>query len=436
VVPPPDGGEATYSGGFAPGDAPIPRNSSVTAVLSGSAGRRRRNGLGHGLRPTTEDGTRLVTRLLVGMVVLALLVPYGITLALFWSRGGEELSATESARQGVMYLRPLIRLLSATVDRQSSVLTGTAGEDQRLQAALQEMEVVDSGLGEALGARDRWTDVRQRLTVLLGSPPTSTAYRDFGQAVDLIVALIASLAERSSPALDPDTDTYYLMDATALKLPSLLVTAGRLTDVARTPSGARSVEALVLAAGLFKQAKELVASLRSSFAVPRGAMVTAGLIPALDKFSDATTVLIPGLMSRSAVVPNSDQLADARQRLRDTTLDLSETSLTQMGTQLRAQMDDLLQERRLIVGGTFAGVLIAGVGGWLLVRRRWGFDRAGAPHAPSGTRTSVPGAEGGVGRDRAGHDWAVVPAGEGLGHVGPRARLRVDRGDEFRWSRP
>lgn len=392
-----------------------------------------------------------MTRLLVAMVVLALLVPYGITLALFWSRSSEELSATQSAQQGVTYLRPLIRLLSVAVDRQSSVLTGTAGEDQRLQAALREMEAalremeaVDSDLGEALGTRDRWTEVRQRLTVLLGSTPASTAYRDYGQAVDLIVALIGSVAGRSSPILDPDSNTYFLMDATALKLPPLLVTAGRLNDVGRTPGGARSVEAMVLASGLYQQTKDLVTSLRSSFAAPQSATVTAGLIPALNRFNDATTMLIPGLIGRSAVIPSGDQLAAARQdqlaaarqRLRDTTLDLSETSLTQMDIQLRAQVDDLRQERRLLVGGTLAGALFAGVGGWLLVRRRQGFGRAETDlDAPSDTRTSVPGAEGGAGRDGMGQDRAVVSAGEGLGHLGPGERPRADHGDEFWWSR-
>jgi hypothetical protein len=441
VFPPPRSGGNPYGDGFAPSDAPAPPHAAVAALASGTVGRRRRAGLGHGLPPAAEVGTRLVTRLLVGVVVLALLVPYGITLALFWSRSGNELSATETGRQGVTYLRPLIRLLSAAVDRQSSVLTGTAGEDQRLQAALHEMEVMDSRLGEALGTRDRWTDVRQRLTVLLGSPPASTAYRDYGQAVDLIVVLIGSIAERSAPALDPDMDTYYLMDATALKLPSLLVTAGRLSDVGRTPGGARSVEAIVLASGLYQQAKELVTSLRRSFAAPRGATVTAGLIPALDKFSDATTVLVPGLMGRSAEIPSGDQLVAARQRLRDTTLDLSETSLTQMETQLRTRTDDLRQERRLIAGGILAGALIAVVGLWLLAFRRRGFGRAETVlAAPADSRTSAPGAEGGasshgVRQDGAGREWAVGSAGERPGHVGPRARPGADRGDEFRWIR-
>jgi hypothetical protein len=376
-------------------------------------------------------------RLLVGMVVFAVLVPYGITLALFWSQSSDRLSATESERQGVTYLRPLVQLLSAVADRQSGVLAGTTAGDQQLPAALRAVEAVDSSLGDDLGTHDRWTNVRKRLDAIMDSPPgQAAAYRDSGQVVDLISALVGSVADRSSLILDPDLDTYYLMDATVLRLPSIIVTAGRLEDAGRTSEGARSVEAIMLASGLLEQSGNLTTSLRKSFLASPSTSITAGLIPALDKFTDATTVLAPGLTGPGTEIPSGDRLSAARQQLRDTALDLETAALTQLDSRLQARADGLRQERWLIVGALIVGALLAGVGAPLLVRRRRDLDRAEAVRdARPDTGNPVHGVEGGPDQGWPAEGWGVAPAGGGPAQAGPPLEQPgADPADGFRWS--
>lgn len=310
-------------------------------------------------------------------MVITLAVPFIIAVSLMWTHTGEELADTNSERQGVTYLRPLVRLLAAAADQQSLDVTGTPSNGGALSAAIQDVTKVDAALGEALGVHDRWADVQQQLNELIGSPPAaSSAYRSFGQVIDLIVALIEAVGDRSTLVLDPDLDSYYLKDVTVTRLPAILVSSGRLVDRASVASAAsaaavtRAVEVAVFADQIRQQSAILDVSMRKSFAATRTSTVTGALVSALDKFGDAVTSLAPPTAGFGGITGDAGRLRADRGRVRDTALVLEEVALAQLDVLLQARADEYTGQRRL-TGGAVT-VALVGLVGWLLLRRRPG----------------------------------------------------------------
>src|SRR5205807_8698769 len=103
-----------------------------------------------------------------------------------------------------------------------------------LTAGIERLEATDHRLGSILDTgetltalRERWQTLQQRIPALAvhsGDMPEA-------EVMNALQALIAHVGDTSNLILDPDLDSYYLMDATLLKLPEvedLLVQAGRL----------------------------------------------------------------------------------------------------------------------------------------------------------------------------------------------------------------
>ena len=61
-----------------------------------------------------------------------------------------------------------------------------------------------------------------------GAP--GTRYDRYNAAIDALLALIVQVGDESNLTLDPDLDTYYLMDTLQFRLPVLLDVAGRSVD--------------------------------------------------------------------------------------------------------------------------------------------------------------------------------------------------------------
>jgi hypothetical protein len=358
-----------------------------------------------------------VRRVLVIVMVLGILVPYTMAAALFWGENQSVLSSTDSERQGVTYLRPVIVLLAAATDQQSSDVAGTPGNGQALRAAIRDVDAVDAQLGEALGTRDRWANARTRLVGMLDSAPTpSVAFSEFGQAVDLVVALIGAVADRSQLILDPDLDTYYLMDATVLRIPAIVVAAGRISDLGRHLDSGKALSLAIMASGMITESSNMATSLRKSFAATQTGAVTPGLVSALDSFSDAATGLVPGLAISQGTSPmTGPQLMAQRQRLLTTSLSLETAGLTQLDNQLAIRRDQLSMQRWLLVGSTVGGLLLAGFGWWLLRRR------TSRPHPSEGVPSEgVPSAGVPAARAGAGAQPSGFRAAAGAGSVGAR----------------
>jgi hypothetical protein len=380
------------------------------------------------------DRGRIGRPLLAALLILAGLVPFVVSISMFWGRSGEVATSNQAERDGVAYLRPLVRLVAVAADQQTLDVAGTPGSGQPMRSAMRDVDLVDARLGTSLEVHDRWVNVRQRSDALLQAPPPAdSAAQSFGQVIDLLMALISSVGDRSTLILDPELDTYYLMDATLIRLPAILVSAGRLNDQARTSQATRAIEMAVLVDRIRQNAEALDIAVRKSSAATQSATLAPGLVSALDRFGDSVSSLAMLTADRGGATDVVSRLGADRNRVRDSGLALEEVALNQLDTLLTARWEKATGQRRVIAAITLFGLLLAGLTGWLLFRLRsgrrgggaggWRGQESGISPQPAAAQDHDSPAGQGV---PAGQD---VPAGQGV-PAGPGGSWRVgDPGD-------
>ncbi|MCX6606917.1 MAG: hypothetical protein NTV52_25500 [Acidobacteria bacterium] len=174
------------------------------------------------------------------LVGVSFLLPIALLLRLFSDQMQGKIEFTERELRGTAYLRPLLELQTILGEPNSVELEkSAAGAWSRLDEAQanhgESLQFTDEGLGKRgrLGLdprsmRERWEKVRAE-RVGAGTR---------GLEADLR-RMITHAGDSSNLILDPDLDTYYLMDVTLLALPHLLTELSRVS-AAGASSGSAS----------------------------------------------------------------------------------------------------------------------------------------------------------------------------------------------------
>ncbi|GGY17232.1 methyl-accepting chemotaxis protein [Paludibacterium paludis] len=141
-----------------------------------------------------------------------------------------EFSAKEL--QGVAYLVPFPALLQAI-----QVHAAGQGDGAAIDAALGQLTEQERRLGADLGTAERYKAVMEKWNAAksaAGNPDARiAAHRDLSAAV---LDLLAQACDGSNLTLDPDIDTYYLMDNLCTRLPALTARSGEAGALALLPA--------------------------------------------------------------------------------------------------------------------------------------------------------------------------------------------------------
>src|SRR6266568_3655835 len=130
-------------------------------------------------------------------LAIVLLVPLLVIFTQYWTSRTQDLTFNQDERRGVQYLLPLTDLLSTMTQQQSAVVHG-----------------------------------RGVLTLV----------------VDLAVQLVRKVGDTSNLILDPAIDAYYVMNATLLRIPDVLVDSGQYSDLVKIANAAgKAVDLTTLA---------------------------------------------------------------------------------------------------------------------------------------------------------------------------------------------
>ncbi len=182
------------------------------------------------------------------LVTVALLMPMGLVM---WGyvdiqRGQVAFSAKE--RDGVAYLRPVVKLLAGTVHARRLALSGSRPPAE-LPDLIQRVDAADARYGGSLQVTGRWSTARTALDRAQragAAQPAGGAQRAGGDREALtayaeasaeLLRLIVQVSDNSNLTLDPDLDSYYLMDALVFRLPVLLDLTGQAVDQAHAATG-------------------------------------------------------------------------------------------------------------------------------------------------------------------------------------------------------
>jgi methyl-accepting chemotaxis protein len=184
------------------------------------------------------DRLGLARKLVV--IALVLIAPALFATWQFRSQQNAQIAFSAKERVGVRELVPAGRLLADLARARSLEVRAAAGDTAaardapggrdavgRSSAAL---EAVDRELGERLGTRRSWTRLRGAIARTLGRPADAAAALDaYDGLTAATLRLIVQAGNESNLILDPDLDSYYVMDALVNKVPATLDAAGRVS---------------------------------------------------------------------------------------------------------------------------------------------------------------------------------------------------------------
>jgi methyl-accepting chemotaxis protein len=176
-------------------------------------------------------------------IALSFIVPLVLTTFFLVKEQNIKISFAEQELEGIRYLRPLSRLLIHVELHRNLARQQDEGQTSRMEATidsdLRDVLAVDTELRDslqtssaALAARNRGDSQPSRLQAsweavkLAGEGDGRDALE--GRLVTDIEALIVHVGDSSKLILDPDLDTYYVMDALLIKEPQIIGLLNRL----------------------------------------------------------------------------------------------------------------------------------------------------------------------------------------------------------------
>jgi methyl-accepting chemotaxis protein len=211
--------------------------------------------------------------ILIGVFLLA---PVGYVARLQYKGSTEQLDFNAKEQIGDQYIAPAKDLLHAiqrhrilAVAVQGNLpfakdLEATTSEADKLVA---EVQAVDDRLGAELKTTKRWGEVKDGWSKLKDGAFKNGAAVDkaHGEVVDALIDLILNYAgNNSNLILDPDLNSYWLMDAVVIKFPAIGNTVSKAVSRALIPAtGEGAAEKMIELAGLLKATESNISDLES-----------------------------------------------------------------------------------------------------------------------------------------------------------------------------
>jgi len=186
------------------------------------------------------------------LISVSLLLPIAVLLYFTVQGINEDIRSTELEIAGNEYQHPLVGLLQH-VSRHQALVHARQSDDARTEDALNDeaslvsqslqmllaaqrqhgvsLQFTETGLGKrqrTAAHPDRLQDGWLRLRDGLPGMSANASDRAHQQLLEAIRTMIAHAGDTSNLILDPDLDSYYLMDATLLALPLMFERLGRL----------------------------------------------------------------------------------------------------------------------------------------------------------------------------------------------------------------
>ena len=323
---------------------------------------------------------RLMASAVVAVVIAGMV---GTVLVRSWLSADRQAGAAALERRGIAYLQPAIHLVALLAAGEVNVARGAAVNTEPLQTALADVDAADAS---GLGAATRWADLRQRVTGLIQHPGTGpVAVEGWTDAAGLANALVSAVATNGGLDLDPDADSFELLQAAARTLPGVIVYAGRAGDIAAS-IGVKSLSAAeqaTLDVAVYQVAlttKQLDSQLAG--AITAESTTTADLTSQEDAFESAVSNFAPsGVVSTLTGQVNVVGLPLAAQAVQSSALALADQLFGRADALVASRARTLDDDEAIAVFVGVAFLLCSAALGWLLVP----LPRRAPQHAETGS---------------------------------------------------
>jgi hypothetical protein len=266
---------------------------------------------------------------------VVLLIPTGVLGQAFLSTTNGQISFAQRERDGLTVLKPALAALAQAV-------AGEQGE-----------QVDFAALGAAVQAQPELGLDEQFAAVTAAQSSASTPAGRASWA-SVVADLITAVGNNSNLILDPDLDSFYVMDSLVVQLPSVLVSATEAAIGPKQPGREANVaDQAVLAGGLARSAAALGSDLDT--AVRNTSL--PDLEPRLDSLTRATGVAtsLQKTLSSTLATP----AAADRRALGAAAAAAVDPAATALDTLLQRRIGDLSAKQRLILTISAGSLLLA-----------------------------------------------------------------------------
>ncbi|TVZ90400.1 hypothetical protein [Streptomyces sp. BK340] len=352
--------------------------------------------------------------------------------AQFWDVTSRDLEFVQAERQGVVYLRPMSELVAALADAQSVAVAGRRPDTGEINRVVKELTQADRTVGESLRVHDSWTALQTKIDQLQATPQVGkSAYSTYSETIDVALILMLRIGDTSNLILDPEIDSYYLMDAGMLRLPALIADSGRMLDleVLRNQGTGKDLplaRVLVARDRVSTAASAVEAGLAKSFGASASGTIGKGFLDKIDAFQAAVEPLAPSTpLVEQPLPPSVELMRSDRSQLSQTALQLDTSTLNALDHLLGARQQDTEENRQGVALVLIICALLAGAAMWLRKGTRLFRGKPRPPGRTGGRRAS----------GSADHQYAEQSDGDehagshpDAGSPGPESNGRLARG--------
>ncbi|MEY4753605.1 MAG: hypothetical protein RJA44_1280, partial [Pseudomonadota bacterium] len=160
-----------------------------------------------------------------GWVSIAFLIPLLMLLVFFWRSQTDQIEFTQKEHLGITYEQPLLDYLKVVQERRLRALTApdSLGELQaRATQAFAAVQARHADLSEFTSDQAEYNALRGAHESVMQSPVAATPDATLQQHTDLakaVLALVSHVADTSQLTLDPEIDTFHMMNVGVMRGP-------------------------------------------------------------------------------------------------------------------------------------------------------------------------------------------------------------------------
>ncbi len=251
-----------------------------------------------------------------------------------------------------------IAYTSSLVTEESSLTTIKS----RFKSAIADMDAVHQQYSTHLAITDEWTTPRESIQQLIDVAPGLDYEQSLtlhGQTLESISALAQTVGDKSNLILDPELDTFYLMDAVLLKIPPALTALTQYQIDLSEKSGFMYQSSNQYMLDRIAAANQLVHD-TISIAIGHNTALAELVGPTLDEFTQSNTTALASLESVRVNATPELRLQAFRQTqaARQTGYELFDVTNNNLELLLQARVDRDTSERTMMLAFVLAAISI------------------------------------------------------------------------------
>jgi len=321
------------------------------------------------------------------LISLLFAIPLALLIILYLLEANTRIAFAQKEIDGNAYLRPLRQLFEHTLQEELLAHDFVNGDQSarpalleaqaRIDADFQVLAEVDRRLGKRLDSTEALAELTthwQNLKARSATMRARTSGDLHAHLIEQIRSLISLVGDNSNLILDPDLDSYYVMDTVLLKLPEAQNLFARIRLLGDRVLAQQNVSpedraALITLGGLIQSnVAATQKGLMVAFRTTASQNLRSVLEPGLDTFSDTTNTFL-GLTDQGFILPRPAPLQSAAYRASATealatSFSLWDGAVDRLDELLQARIDGFNQRKYLAIGVT-VGILVLVLFVWL-----------------------------------------------------------------------